>query len=198
MRRVRTWGPMALTVAAGGMLLGADPVAPRPFPPLPVPPVEHHAPPPFLLRITISGAPQATGVFERCVDLQADLKSARARAKARPAGAAAPLAACVNVSEARPGGSIHHELSCDRAKGAKSSFRMVSDGTWTDLRMHLERYDIDPASGVRKTTTSDSRAVSLGPCPADLAPGQVRRVGGPILGGVEARRVLAAAGGAAP
>jgi hypothetical protein len=36
---------VALTVAASSMLLGAVPVAPKPFPSLPVPPIEHWAMP---------------------------------------------------------------------------------------------------------------------------------------------------------
>lgn len=192
MRRVVTWGPVALTVAAGAMLVGAEPVAPRPFPPLPVPPVEHRAMPPFLARMTISGDAKMTGVFESCMDLQS------ARARPRPVDAPPPLTGCTDGHEIRPDGSIHHEMSCDRAKGAKGSFRMVSDGTLSDLRMHVERYDVDAATGAPKTTTYDSHMVRLGPCPADLEPGQMRRPGGPIIDRGEAERLLEDARGATP
>jgi len=198
MRRGVTWGPVALTVAAGALLVGAEPVAPRPFPPLPVPPVEHRPMPPFLARITISGDARMSGVFEECMDPQGARKSAEARASARPADAPPPVAGCANSHEMRPDGSIHGEVSCDRAKGAKASFRMVSDGTPGDLRMHMERDDLDAATGARKTTTYDSHMVRLGPCPADLQPGQMRRPGGPIIEKGEAARLLEATRGAAP
>jgi hypothetical protein len=180
------------------MLIGAEPVAPKPFPPLPVPPIPHQAMPPFLARITISADTKMTGVFENCVDPAATLKSAQARAKARPADAPPPMTGCTNAHEMRPDGSIHHEMSCDRAKGAKASFRISSDGTPNDLRVHTERYDSDPAPGAPKITIFDSHIVRLGPCPADLKPGQMRRPGGPIIDRGEAARLLEGARGAAP
>jgi hypothetical protein len=198
MRRVVTWGPVAGTVAVGAMLIGAEPVAPKPFPPLPVPPIERQARPPYLARITISGDTKMTGVFEECVDPTAARKSARARAEARPADAPPPMTGCTDAHEIRPDGSIHHEMSCDRAKGAKASFRIISEGTPNDLRVHTERYDSDSATGAPKTTISDSHMVRLGPCPADLKPGQMRRPGGPIIDRGEAARLLGGARGAAP
>jgi len=42
------------------------------------------------------------------------------------------------------------------------------------------------------------RLVRLGPCPADLKPGQMRRPGGPIVDGGETERLLKIARGAAP
>lgn len=198
MRRGVTWGPVALTVAAGAMLIGAEPISPRPFPPLPVPPIHHQAMPPFLARITSSGDTKLTGVFEECMDPAAAGKSAQAQARARPVDAPPPLTGCTAGHEMRPEGSIHGEVSCDRAKGAKGSFRMVSDGTPSDLRMHVERYGFDAATGAPKTTIYDTHMVRLGPCPADLEPGQMRRPGGPIIDRAEAARLLEDAQGAAP
>jgi len=198
MRPVVTWGPVALTVAASAMLLGAEPVAPRPFPPLPVPPVPHQAMPPFLARITVSGDTKMKGLFENCVAPQTAAKSAQTRGISRPTGAPAPLTGCINGHEIRPDGSIHHEMSCDRAKGAERSFRLVSDGTPSDLRIHVERYDLDPVTGASKTTTYDSHMVRLGPCPSDLEPGQVRLPGGPIIDRGEAARLLEDVRGAIP
>jgi hypothetical protein len=175
------------------MLIGAGPVAPKPLPPLPVPPIPHQAMPPFLARITISGDTKMTGVFEECVDPAAS----RARAKARPAGAPPPMTGCTNAHEMRPDGSIHNQMSCDRAKGARASFRIISDGTPNDLRVHLER-DSDSATGAPRTTTSDSHLVRLGPCPADLKPGEMRRPGGPIINRSEAAQLLEGARGAPP
>ena len=196
MRRVVTWGPVTLTVAASAMLLGAEPVAPKPFPPLPVPPVERQAMPPFLARFTVSGDPKRSGVFEECVDPAADRRSSQARAKVRAADAPPPLTGCTAGHQMRPDGSIHGEISCDRAKGAKSSFRMVSDGTPSDVRVHVERYDFDSATKAPKTTIYDSHMVRLGPCPADLKPGQMRRPGGPIIDRGEAARLHEGARGA--
>ncbi len=222
MRYVRTWGPVAGTVVASAMLLGAaEPVAPRSMPPLPVPPVERRAMPPFLARITISGDPKMNGVFERCEDPAAAVKSAEARAKARPADAPPPrtgctnshemrpdgsirtemicdkaagtLAGCTDTHEMRPGGATHGEMSCDKAKGAKISVHMVSDGTPNDIRMHIER----SGAGGPKTVV-DSRMERLGPCPADLKPGQMRRPGGPVIERGEATRLLDGARGVAP
>lgn len=193
MRRVVTWGPVALTVAASAMLLGAEPVAPKPFPPLPVPPIPRQAMPPFFARITISGDTRMSGVFEQCVDTEEASKSAQARA----ADAPSPLTGCTHSHEMEPSGSIHNEMSCDRAKGAKSSFRLVSDGTPNDLRMHVERYDFDSATKAPKTTAYDSHMVRLGPCPADLKPGQMRRPGGPIIDKGDTARLLQDARGAA-
>ena len=98
----------------------------------------------------------------------------------------------------RPDGSVHSEMSCDRAKGARISFRMVSDGSPGDLRLHVERHDVDAATGAPKTTTVDTRTVRLGPCPADLKPGQIRRPGGSIIDSGEAGRLLGDARGATP
>jgi hypothetical protein len=195
MRRVVTWGPVAGTVVAGALLMGAEPVAPRPFPPLPVPPVERQARPPYLARITISGDTKMAGVFESCMGPAAALKSAQARAEARPAGAPPPLTGCTNAIEMRPDGSTHIEISCDRTTGAKASFRRVSDGTPNDLRSHTELYDFDPAAGGPKTIVFDTHMVRLGPCPADLKPGQMRRPGGPIIEAGEASRLLDGARG---
>jgi hypothetical protein len=197
MRRVVTWAPVAVTVTAGALLTGAEPVAPRPFPPLPVPPVEHRAMPPYFARITITGDAGMTGVFESCMDLAGAMRSAEARAKARPVDAPPPLIGCAMAHETRPDGSIHTEMSCDQAKGAKASFRRTSDGTPNDLRTHAEWYDSGPGAGPRKTTTIDSHMVRLGPCPADLQPGQTRRVGGPIIEPGEASRLLDRARGTA-
>jgi hypothetical protein len=154
--------------------------------------------PPYLARITISGDAKMTGVFEHCIDPAAITKSAQVRASARQANAPSPLTGCSNAHEMRPDGTIHREMSCDRAKGAKSSFRMVSDGTPNDLRMHVEHYDIDAVTGAPKTAVVDSHLVRLGPCPADLKPGQMRRPGGPIIEAGEAARLLKGARGAAP
>jgi hypothetical protein len=165
---------------------------------LPVPPIERQARPPYLARITISGDTKMAGVFDSCVDPAAASKSARARAEARPAGAPPPLTGCTNAHEMRPDGSIHSEMSCDRAMGAKSSFRRVSDGTPNDLHVHTELYDFDPAAGGPKTIVFDSHMVRLGPCPADLKPGQMRRPGGPIIDRGEAGQLLEGARGAAP
>ena len=193
-----TWGPVAGTVAVGAMLIGAAPVAPKPLPPLPVPPIPHQAMPPFLARITIADDAKMTDVFEKCEDPGAALRAAQARAKARPADAPPPMIGCSNSHEMRPDGSIHTQMSCDRAKGARASFRIVSDGTPNDLRVHTERYDSDPATGAPKTTISDNHLVRLGPCPADLKPGQMRRPGGPIIDMGEASRLLERARGPVP
>jgi hypothetical protein len=178
-RRVVTWGPVAGTVVAGALLIGAEPVAPRPYPPLPVPPVERHPTPPFLARITISGDPKMSSVVEECLDLAARRTSMEARLKAHPAAAPYPLTGCTEAHQIGPGGSIHREMSCDSAKGAKASFRMVSDGTPNDLRVHTELYG--SAAGTQATAVFDSRMVRLGPCPVDLKPGQKRRPGGPVI-----------------
>jgi hypothetical protein len=222
MRRVRTWGPVAGTVVVGALLLGAEPIAPKAMPPLPVPPVERQSMPPFLARITMSGDPAMSGVFESCMDPSGNAAGARARTRSsdaapprtactntheiRPDGsihtemncdkAAGPLTGCTDTHDMRPDRSIHGELSCDKANGAKASFRMVSDGTPDDLRIHVERPDT--AAGGSKIIMLDSRTVRLGPCPADLKPGQMRRPGGPVIERAEASRVLDGARGVAP
>jgi hypothetical protein len=154
--------------------------------------------PPYLARITISGDTKMTGVFEECVDPMRTRESARARAEARPASAPPPITGCTSAYEIRPDGSIHHQTSCDRAKGAKASLRIVSDGTPNDLRVHMERYDPDAGPGAPKTTIYDSHMVRLGPCPADLKPGQRRRPGGPIIERGQAAPLPEGARGAAP
>jgi hypothetical protein len=184
--RVATWDPVVLTVAAGTLALGAAPAPPRPMPPLPVAPVERRAMPPYLARITMSGDTRMSGVFEECVDPAAITQRAQAHAKARPASAPPPMTGCTSSHQIRPDHTIHGEIACDQAKGATSTFRMVSDGTPNDLRMHTERYD--PAAA--KTTVVDSHLVRLGPCPADLAPGQMRRPGGPIIDKGAAAKLL--------
>jgi hypothetical protein len=198
MRRLVTWGPVALTVAACAILMGAEPIAPKPFPRSPVQPPLDQTVPPYLARITSSGDTKMAGVFEECIDLEAARKSAQARARARPVDAPSPLVGCTNGHEMRPGGSIHSEMSCDRAKGAKRSFRAVSDGTPGDLRTHVEFYDVDAATGAAKTTTWDTHMVRLGSCPAGLKPGQMRRPGGPIIARAETARLLEDARGLTP
>jgi hypothetical protein len=151
---------------------------------------------PYLARITISGDPRTSGTFETCEDPAARHRAAQELAKARPADAPPPLTGCATANKMQPDGAIHREFSCDRAKGAKASFRMVSDGTPNDLRMHMERYDIDPVTHASKTTVTDSHIVRLGPCPADLKPGQTRRPGGPIIEKGAAAQLLERARGA--
>jgi hypothetical protein len=169
MGRAAKWILTPGAVAAGVMLMGAERAPPR-LPPMPVPPVLHQAMPPYVARITISGDARMTGVFEECVDPAARLADAKARVKARPAGAPPPMTGCTTAREVRPGGSIHHEMSCDRAKGAEGTFRVVSDGTPDDLRLHVERY------GAAKPVVTDSHLVRLGPCPPTSSQA---RYGGP-------------------
>jgi hypothetical protein len=179
-RRVMRSALVAGTVAAGAMLIGAERL-----PPLPVAP---QAMTPFLARVTISGSGKmkVAGVFEYCADPAAP-RSAQARAKARPAGAPPRLTGCTFANEMRQNGAIHTQMSCDRAKGAKASFRATGDGTPNDMRTHMELYD----SGSRPAIAIiDSRMVRLGTCPADLKPGQMRRPGGPIIERAEAARLL--------
>ncbi|MFL5298485.1 MAG: hypothetical protein ACJ798_19070 [Phenylobacterium sp.] len=191
--RLMTWGPVAGTFAAGALLTGAEPVTPRPFPPLPVPPVERQSMPPYFARMTISGESKMNGVFEVCMDPAAASKAAVARAEARPPDAPRFLTGCTSAHAIRPDGSMHMEMTCDRAKGAKASFRMISDGTTNDLRTRSELYD--SAAGAPKTIVIDRHIVRLGPCPADLKPGQMRRPGGPALGPGEASRLFDNAAG---
>jgi hypothetical protein len=192
------WGGV---VVAGVMVIGADPAppmraAPRAFPPLPVPPVERGTMPPYLTRITISGDPKMSGVFEVCVDPAALAQSARERARARPAGAPPPLTGCTQTNQMQPGGSFHSEISCDKAKGAPASLRIVSDGGAGDLRTHMERYD--SSSGMQKAIVFDSHLVRLGRCPADLKPGLMRRPDGTVIETGEASRLLDSARGEVP
>jgi hypothetical protein len=191
MIRVLTAGAVAGAAAGLGVgLMGAEPAAPRALPPLPVPPVERQALPPFLERMTITGDPKMSEVFEACIDMAARAKSARARAEARKADAPSPVTGCTNANNMKPDGSIHTEMSCDQAKGAKTTFRVVSDGTPGDLRVHSEMHGVDPATGAAKTMISDSHLVRLGACPADLKPGQMRRPGGPVIDAEGAREIL--------
>ena len=177
---------------SGVMVMGAEP--PRQAPPLPVPPVERQVRPPYFARITMSGDSKMSGVFEACLDPAAVVRSARARAEARPANAPSPMTGCTNAHQMKPNGSIHTEISCDQAKGAKYSFRMVSDGTLTDLRIHRELYGGPSATGAAKTAVYDSRLVRLGACPADLKPGQMRRPGGPVIDPSQAKALREGAG----
>lgn len=197
MRRLATWGGVAVM---GVLLMGVEaappmPVTARSMPPLPVPPVERGAMPPFLARITISGDAKMSGEFEACVAPGARAKAARERAKARPPDGPPPLTGCSATNRVQPGGSFHNEMSCDKAKGAHASFRIVTDGTLNDLRTHMERYDSTPGA---RTIVIDSHLVRLGPCPADLKPGQTRRPDGKILETGEASRLLDSASGAIP
>lgn len=185
-----------MTVAAGALLTGAEPVPPRPFPPLPVPPVERRSMPPYFARITITGDPRMKGDFEDCVDPAAMFRSAEARAKARPADAPPPMTGCATAHETRPDGSVHTEMSCDQAKGAKATFHRTSDGTPNDLRSHADFYAAGSDVADRKMMTIDSHIVMLGACPADLKPGEMRRVGGPVIEPGEAARLRAGARGA--
>jgi hypothetical protein len=165
---------MAGAAAVGAMLMGAEAVVPMPV--APNPPTE-----PYLMRITVSGDPRMSGVFENCADPATIRKTAQARAKARPADAPSPMAGCSHTREMRPEGSVHMETSCDRAKGARASFRMTTDGTPNDLHTHTETYGFDSVTGAPKTTVRDSHVVRLGSCPAELKPGQMRRPGGPVI-----------------
>jgi len=166
------------------------------MPPLPVPPVEHRTMPPYLARITISGDPKKSGVFEECVDPAARAEAARERARARPAGAPSFPTGCTRTSQMLPGGAFHSEVSCDKAKGAQASFHMVSDGVVGDLRTHIERDD--SSGGLRKAIVVDSHLVHLGPCPADLKPGLMRRPDGTVVETGEASRLLHSARGEVP
>jgi hypothetical protein len=191
---IRGVGGLAAVMAGatmGVMLAGAAP----PLPVTPKPPGE-----PYLIRLTITGVPSSGGAMESCVDPQAMLASARERVKARPAGAPSPLTGCTHSHEARPGGAMHTEMRCDRAAGARMSYRMTADGTPDDLRSHTETYGFDPATGAPKTTVRDSHMVRLGPCPSDLKPGQIRTADGKVIdASAQLARILERArGGSAP
>jgi hypothetical protein len=131
---------------------------------------------PYLQRMTTSGERMVT--IDTCVDpttMRRFREGLRARVSNAPLATPRPaLVGCTHTSQHRPDGSIHSETICDRAAGARSSYRRTSDGTPQDMRMHTETYGFDPNTGAPKTTVRDMRTVRLGPCPADLKPGQAR------------------------
>lgn len=173
---------------AGVLLMGAAQV-----PPLPVTPAHPSAP--YLQKMTLSGGdPRLNGEFETCVAPLAVMKEVTSR----PRPATSPRIGCSHVHEIRPDGAAHLETVCDRAKGAPTSYRVTTDGTPGDMRTHSEWFNRDDATGAAKTTVRDSHVVRLGPCPAELKPGQVRRVGGPILASGDAMRLVEEAHGLAP
>jgi hypothetical protein len=119
--------------------------------------------------------------MESCVDPKAALASAKERAKARPADAPAPLTGCTRSHDKRTDGTVHMEMRCDRAAGGRMSYFMTTDGTTDNFRSHTETYGFDPITGAPKTMVRDSHVVRLGPCPADLKPGQIRRANGTVI-----------------
>ena len=153
-------------------------------PPMPVSPFNPPSTEPYLERITATGSePAALRNMEICMDpgaMARTAQAARARAQADPSPPK-PLPGCTHSFEHRPDGTVHSEIACDRAAGARSSYRTVSDGTPGDMRMHWESYGFDSNTGEPKTTVRDTHLVRLGACPADLKPGQARLADGTVI-----------------
>lgn len=134
---------------------------------------------PYLERMTSSGGPVDLGPLESCVDPAALHRMIELRRSSGPAPK--PLVGCTHSGGRQPDGSLRYEMTCDRAKGARSSYHMVRAGTPGDMHSHTETYGFDPNTGAPKTTVRDVHIVRLGPCPPDLKPGQIRTSDGAIM-----------------
>jgi uncharacterized protein DUF3617 len=134
---------------------------------------------PYLQRITSTGGPVDMGPIDTCVDPAAMRRMAELRRSRAPAPK--PLLGCTTSRSGQPDGSMRFDMTCDRAKGARSSYHMVSEGTRNDRRTHTETYGFDPNTGAPKTTVRDVHIVRLGDCPPDLKPGQMRTGNGTII-----------------
>jgi len=158
-----------LLAAAGASALLMDGCSPAPKAP--------NAP--YLQRMTSTGGPVDMGPVETCVDPAAMRKMAELRRSRAPAPT--PLVGCTTSRNGQPGGSMHFEMTCDRAKGARSSYHMVSERTQNDSHIHTETHGYDPITGAPKTTVRDVHIVRLGDCPSDLKPGQMRTKNGTVI-----------------
>jgi hypothetical protein len=134
---------------------------------------------PYLQRMTSTGGPVDMGPVDTCVDPAVVRRMAELRRSRAPAPK--PLPGCTTSRSGQPDGSTRFEMTCDRAKGARSSYHMVSEGTPNDRRMHTETYGFDPNTGAPRTTVRDVHIVRLGDCPPDLKPGQMRTRTGTIM-----------------
>jgi hypothetical protein len=91
-------------------------------------------------------------------------------------GAAGPAAGrgCTETAEQAPDGSLHSELACTKAAGAKMDARVVTDidGGAKTIRQQMQVKDDD--GPVARFESLEATATQAGDCPADLEPGQMR------------------------
>jgi hypothetical protein len=181
---MRAQGGVMATVAAGLLLMGADPAPPTPVtpmapPPLPVTPETPAArlarlfPEPRLFEVEISRDGKPADLAQFCVgadSITRQMDSVRAHAEDLK-----PLSTgCTSKRETTPDGGFRLEVSCDKAAGAVTTSHTViqADGAMNEMRQRME-LQMDMLQPPR-TVVSETHMVRKGACPADLKPGEMR------------------------
>jgi hypothetical protein len=194
-------GLIALAVGLAGLgLMGAAPApapapAARAAPPLPVTPLSRDAlmarmlPAPRLFKMeTTTGSPPTTQTTLTCMSAQSmreNMLRIEALRAARPAQAPASSQGCTRTRTVTADGWLKVDLVCDKAKGAARTSHMTNEsrsgagGEMGESRARMEMQT--EVGGVMRTQVVQSHTTVLGPCSADLKPGQMRGADGKVI-----------------
>jgi Protein of unknown function (DUF3617) len=192
-------GLIALAVGLAGLgLMGAEPApapAARPAPPLPVTPLSRDAvmarmlPAPRLLKMEMTtGSPPTTRTTLTCMSAQSareNMLRVEALRAAKPAQAPASSQGCTRTHTMTADGWVKVDMVCDKAKGAARTSHMTIEsrggagGEMGESRARMETQT--EVGGVVRTQVMQTHTTPLGPCPADLKPGQMRGADGKVV-----------------
>jgi hypothetical protein len=134
---------------------------------------------PQLFEITATRDGQPLPGARSCLDAAA----VKQLASVAPAPADRPRLArpgCVTAATYRPDGSFRTERICEAAKGAPFDSRGVTEGTVSLMRNRLE-VTLSLGSGPARRIVGETVVRRVGPCPADLKPGEMRLSDGRVV-----------------
>lgn len=155
----------------------------HPRPPMPVRPVRHDAfATPRYVAIAASGEMKPMDGARMCVgggDFLRAMDARRDAARAQgPEAAAQRLKdlnkGCTDKFDNAASGVLFHERTCRRADGATRDSYARESGTLNEMHNHVEMTVPNATGrGPDRHIVSDTTMTYLGPCPANLKPGQL-------------------------
>ncbi len=137
-------------------------------------------PTPRLYRTTMTrswgGGPNSNDICVGAEFMGNLMKDAAQRPRATPTSATG----CTLIHKTHADGSFYYERTCNRQAGAARTMHMVVEGTAKDMRQHIEFVQESSPSDEPRIVSTDIHSVDIGPCPANLKPGQIRGPNGQI------------------
>jgi hypothetical protein len=99
----------------------------------------------------------------------------------RPHATPSSATGCTLIHKTHPDGSFYYERTCNKQAGAARTMHLVMEGTSKDMRQHIEFVQESSPSEEPRIVSTDMHSVDIGPCPANLKPGQIRGPSGQII-----------------
>ncbi len=105
----------------------------------------------------------------------------------RPHSATRSATGCTLIYKTHTDGSFYYERTCDKQAGAARTMHVVMEGAPKDMRQHVEFVQDGSPSAEPQIVSTDMHSVDIGPCPANLKPGQILGPNGQITDPVAVR-----------